>query len=75
MACPACGCKETYSYDEGDSMLGGDETLERCAACGFIFDVEDHAYEDDEEDGLMHNSCHNDLDQVRAAKSVKIRDD
>ena len=25
MACPQCGCKTTYCYDEGDDMPGGDE--------------------------------------------------
>ena len=49
MACPGCGCKETYCYDEGDDMAGGDERLERCAACGLIFDVEDHAPEEDDD--------------------------
>jgi DNA-directed RNA polymerase subunit RPC12/RpoP len=41
MACPDCGCKETYQY--GDSDI-----LEKCANCGKIFDVD---YEGvDEED-------------------------
>lgn len=48
MACPGCGCKETYSYSEIDSF-DDDETIERCAACGMIFDVEDHAPEDDDD--------------------------
>lgn len=48
MACPGCGCKETYCY-EGDDMAGGDEQLERCAACGRVFDIEDHAEEDDDD--------------------------
>lgn len=45
MACPACGCKETYSYDPDDE---GDIGMERCAACHVIFDFEDHAPEDDD---------------------------
>lgn len=47
MACPACGCKVCYQYDDEDFGVG-DDRLERCAACGHVFDVEDHA---DEEDG------------------------
>ena len=47
MACPKCGCKTTYQYDdEGDPQ---DDRLERCAACGEVFDVEDHAEEEDDE--------------------------
>lgn len=49
MACPNCGCKETYYYD--DEYYGEyyeDSGLERCAACGYIFDVED-ALPDDED--------------------------
>lgn len=33
MACPYCGCKVTYQYDNS-------EYLERCANCGKVFDVE-----------------------------------
>ena len=40
----------TYCYDEGDDMPGGDERLERCAACGHIFDTEDSEPEDDASD-------------------------
>lgn len=46
MACPACGCKETYEYDEEDAP---DDTWERCAACGVVFNIEDHAPEDDDD--------------------------
>lgn len=47
MACPACGCKTTYTYDDEDyGPAGGD--YERCAACGTLFDVEDHTPEDEE---------------------------
>ena len=49
MACQQCGCKTTYCYDEGDDMTGGDERLERCAACGAVFDIEDSAPEDEDE--------------------------
>lgn len=49
MACPDCGCKTTYLYDEGDDMPGGDERLYRCAACGSVFDIEDEAPEEDED--------------------------
>ncbi len=48
MACPRCGCKETYHYDDEDAP---DDNWERCAACGVIFDIEDHA---DEEDDDIH---------------------
>ena len=50
MACPACGCKETYGfYDEEDGFRTvPDQDYERCAACGVIFDIEDHAPEDDD---------------------------
>lgn len=53
MACPKCGCKTTYQYDNGDDFGQSDDRLERCAACGHVFDVEDHA--DEEEDELMVN--------------------
>jgi hypothetical protein len=49
MACPKCGCKETYQYDDGDDCGMADDNLERCAACGEIFDREDEAPEDDED--------------------------
>ena len=48
MACPNCGCKETYQFNSDDDFAGDDERLERCAACGAVFDIEDHA--DEEED-------------------------
>lgn len=50
MACPKCCCKTTYPYgrDTGMDTEVDDDRLERCAACGHIFDVEDHADEDDE---------------------------
>lgn len=50
MACPNCGCKETYQYDPDDDFCTGpDSCLERCAACHAVFDVEDHTPEDDDE--------------------------
>lgn len=47
MSCPRCGCKVCYDYNDDDMGLG-DDRLERCAACGEIFDIEDHADEDDD---------------------------
>lgn len=47
MACPSCGCKETYTYDDEDYPQDG---MERCAACGGIFDIEDHVGEDENMD-------------------------
>lgn len=41
MACPACGCKETYQYDDWDDFGPSDEDTQRCAACGAIFQLED----------------------------------
>lgn len=49
MACPTCGCKEVYQYDDEDDPADG--RLQRCAACGEIFDLDDHADEDDDHDG------------------------
>ena len=48
MACPKCGCKETYTYTE-DDILGLPDDQERCAACGHIFYFDDHADEEDDE--------------------------
>ena len=47
MACPSCGCKECYQFDDEDA--DDDERLQRCAACGLVFDFEDHLPEDDDE--------------------------
>lgn len=47
MACPKCGCKVHYQFNEADCGPD-DERLERCAACGAVFDIEDAA--DDEDD-------------------------
>lgn len=49
MACPKCGCKVCYQYDDED---GEDDRLQRCAACGEVFDLDDHAEEDDDEPAL-----------------------
>jgi uncharacterized Zn finger protein len=46
MACPSCGCKTTYQYDDEDAP---DDSWERCAACGVVFHLDDHAPEDDED--------------------------
>ncbi len=46
MACPKCGCKVHYQYDGGDD-LDMTEGLERCAACGEVFDIEDQAEEEE----------------------------
>ena len=46
MACPRCGCKETNQYDDEDAS---DDNWERCAACGVVFPIEDHADEDDDD--------------------------
>lgn len=50
MACPnpECGCKETYQYDDEDFGIGADD-MQRCAACGHIFDIDDSADEEDDE--------------------------
>ena len=49
MACPKCGCKETYTYVE-DDVIGLPDDQERCAACGHIFYIEDHAEDFDDFD-------------------------
>lgn len=48
MARPNCGCKVCYQYDDQDDPE--DDRLERCSACGHIFDIEDHTPEDEEEE-------------------------
>lgn len=47
MACPSCGCKTVYGFDDEDEP--GDDRLQRCAACGEVFNLDDHADEDDDE--------------------------
>jgi hypothetical protein len=49
MACPACGCKVHYQFNSEEGFAGDDERLERCAACGAVFDIEDAADDDDDE--------------------------
>jgi DNA-directed RNA polymerase subunit RPC12/RpoP len=46
MACPSCGCKVHYQFNDED-FGPDDERLERCAACGAVFDIEDSGDEDD----------------------------
>lgn len=45
MSCPKCKCKVCYQYDDEDAP---DDDWERCAACGLVFHIDDHAPEDDE---------------------------
>lgn len=52
MACPNCGCKETYQFVE-DDVIGLPDDQERCAACGYIFYFEDHAEEYDDDDQTL----------------------
>lgn len=54
MACPTCGCKEVHQYDDEDDPQ--DDRLQRCAACGEIFDLDDHADEDDAASELLQHS-------------------
>lgn len=51
MACLNCGCKVCYQFDdhlEDSAISGGDDRLERCSACGAVFDIDDHAEEDED---------------------------
>lgn len=50
MACPKCGCKLHYQYDTGWDGEQQPENLERCAACGAVFDIEDST-DEEEDDG------------------------
>lgn len=45
MACPKCLCKEVHCYEDEDAPE--DDRLQRCMACGHIFDLDDHADEDE----------------------------
>lgn len=54
MACPKCGCKTTYQYDDEDEP--NDDRLQRCAACGEVFDLEDEIPEDDELPGMWERA-------------------
>jgi hypothetical protein len=49
MACPNCGCRVHYQYDDGWDGIQPVENLERCAACGEVFDIEDSTEEEDDE--------------------------
>lgn len=49
MACPKCGCKVHYQYDSGWDGVQPFENLERCAACGEVFDIEDSTEEEDDD--------------------------
>lgn len=44
MACPRCGCKVYYQY-----LTDEDPEVQRCAACGNVFHLEDAAPEDDDD--------------------------
>jgi hypothetical protein len=46
MACPKCGCKVCYQFDDEDDPQ--DDRLQRCAACGAVFDIDDNAEEDED---------------------------
>lgn len=48
MACPQCRCKTCYQYNDAD-FGPDDEDLERCAACGHVFFIEDHLPEDNDQ--------------------------
>ena len=50
MACPKCGCVEVYVYDDEDDPT--DDRLQCCAACGYVFDMDDHAPEPEEWEDL-----------------------
>lgn len=52
MACPNCGCKETYQLTGCLEDLDGDDCdrTQRCAACNCVFDLDDHLPEEDDED-------------------------
>lgn len=54
MACPKCGCKTVYQFDDEDDPQ--DDRMQRCAACGEVFDLDDHADEDDDEE-RGHQVC------------------
>ncbi len=48
MACPKCGCKETYQHNDSDEEFGTDaEDMQICSACGSVFYLEDELPEDD----------------------------
>ena len=55
MACPKCGCKVHYQYDSGWDGEQTDESLQRCAACREVFDIEDAADDEEAADGVETN--------------------
>jgi hypothetical protein len=54
MACPNCGCQTTYQYGNDDTFTDGLYCLERCAACGEIFDPETSIDDDEIYDCPIH---------------------
>ena len=54
MACPKCGCKVTYYYQKDDIEIV-ESDLERCSACGLIFDIEFAA--DDDDSNMLFHEC------------------
>lgn len=72
MACPACGCKETYGFydEEDDFRTVPDPGYERCAACGAIFDIEDHAPEDDDAEIPPADQQHSMTNTTRPAEET-----
>jgi uncharacterized Zn finger protein len=46
MACPQCGCQETYYACIDD--IEDEHDLERCANCGCVFDSFDAAEDEDD---------------------------
>jgi hypothetical protein len=53
MACPKCGCKTTYPYDDSwDGEPGYNDDMDSCAACGNVFYIEDHDEEEYEPEYL-----------------------
>jgi hypothetical protein len=51
MACPSCGCKETYQFNDCDGGETDDEEMQRCAACSDIFPLADEVSEGDDDGG------------------------
>lgn len=52
MACPKCECNVHYEYDDHEAAFDLGSAvgyLQRCAACGELFDIEDAAEDDDDD--------------------------
>lgn len=47
MACPKCGCKTVYQFDNEEDPQ--DDQLQRCAACGEVFDLDGYVEEEDDD--------------------------